>query len=88
MSSTSSLLFANAHVVNEGHIVAADVLVRGDRIERVGSGAVPAGTLRDLDGRPRFFDDRGAPDVGLGTRPLVDMGAYERVSLPPKVRRL
>ena len=40
----SSLLLANAQVVNEGRIVAADVLIRDDRIERIGTGPVPAGT--------------------------------------------
>lgn len=39
--------------------------------------AVPAGVLLDLDGGLRFVDDP-APDVGNGTAPLVDMGAYER----------
>jgi len=40
--------------------------------------AVPGGVLHDLDGNPRFVDDPGAPDVGHGAPPLVDMGAYER----------
>jgi hypothetical protein len=35
----------------------------------------------DAAGLPRFFDDPGAPNVGAGTPPLVDMGAYERVPL-------
>jgi dihydroorotase len=57
-----SLSLVNARLVNEGQIVAADVLVRGDRIERVGAGAVPAGTpVIDLDGRhllPGLIDDQ------------------------------
>ena len=58
----SSLLLANAHVVNEGRIVATDVLVRGDRIERIGTGAVPPHTTTfDLRGKhllPGIIDDQ------------------------------
>ena len=58
----SSLQLVNAHVVNEGSIVAADVLIRGERIERIGSGAVPAGTttidLRGLHVLPGLIDDQ------------------------------
>ena len=57
-----SLLLANAQLVNDGRIVAADVLVRGDRIERVGTGSVPAGTTTiDLSGKhllPGLIDDQ------------------------------
>ncbi|HSB36562.1 MAG TPA: choice-of-anchor Q domain-containing protein, partial [Thermoanaerobaculia bacterium] len=35
----------------------------------------------DIAGLPRFFDDPGAANVGAGTPPIVDMGAYERVPL-------
>lgn len=31
----------------------------------------------DLAGRPRFLDLPSVPDTGLGTPPIVDMGAYE-----------
>jgi hypothetical protein len=31
----------------------------------------------DLDGNPRFVDDPDREDTGLGTPPIVDMGAYE-----------
>lgn len=31
----------------------------------------------DLDGNPRFKDDPLTPDTGVGTPPIVDMGAYE-----------
>jgi hypothetical protein len=31
----------------------------------------------DLDGNPRFADDIGTADTGLGDPPIVDMGAYE-----------
>jgi dihydroorotase len=58
----TSLLLANAQLVNEGRVVATDVLVRGDRIERIGSGAVPAGTTTiDLRGKhllPGIIDDQ------------------------------
>ncbi len=58
----SSLLLANAQVVNEGRIVATDVLIRGARIERIGAGAVPAGTPTvDLAGKhllPGLIDDQ------------------------------
>jgi dihydroorotase len=50
----------NAQLVNEDRIVAADVLIRGERIERVGAGAVPAGTttidLRGLHLLPGLID--------------------------------
>jgi dihydroorotase len=58
----SSLLLANAQIVNEGRIVAADVLLRGERIERIGSGSTPPGTLTiDLGGLhllPGLIDDQ------------------------------
>ena len=58
----SSLLLTNARVVNEGRIVETDVLIRGERIERVGAGAVPAGTATiDLAGKhllPGIIDDQ------------------------------
>lgn len=31
----------------------------------------------DLDGRARFVDDPFAPDTGVGTLPIVDLGAFE-----------
>jgi dihydroorotase len=52
----------NAQLVNEGRIAAADVLIRGDRVERIGTGAVPAGTTTiDLNGKhllPGLIDDQ------------------------------
>lgn len=39
---------------------------------------VPAGVTIDRDGLPRFIDDPDVTDTGLGTPPIVDMGAYER----------
>jgi dihydroorotase len=56
------LRFVNAQLVNEGRIAQADVLIRGERIERIGSGAVPAGTTTiDLEGNyllPGLIDDQ------------------------------
>jgi dihydroorotase len=58
----SSLLLVNAQLVNEGRIAAADVLIRGERIERIGAGPVPAGTatidLRGLHLLPGIIDDQ------------------------------
>ncbi len=62
MSAVGSLHLVNAQLVNEGRIAAADVLIRGDRIERIGTGAVPAGTTTiDLAGKyllPGLIDDQ------------------------------
>jgi len=44
----------------------------------------------DLGGQPRFVDVRSVPDTGVGTRPIVDMGAFEfqfQQVLLPLVRR-
>lgn len=58
----SRLLLANATVVNEGRIAEQDILIIGERIERIGAGAVPAGTeVIDLAGRhvlPGIIDDQ------------------------------
>jgi dihydroorotase len=58
----ADLALVNAQIVNEGRIFAGDVLVRGDRIERIGSGAVPAGaSVVDLAGKylmPGVIDDQ------------------------------
>lgn len=39
---------------------------------------VPAGISTDLDGNARFVDMPLAADTGIGSAPIVDMGAYER----------
>lgn len=45
---------------------------------------VLAGTQIDWAGQPRFYDDTGRPDVGVGPAPVVDMGALERqLNSPP-----
>ena len=62
MSAMGPLRLVNAQLVNEGRIAAADVLIRGDRVERIGTGAVPAGTTTiDLNGKhllPGLIDDQ------------------------------
>ncbi|WP_428100645.1 dihydroorotase [Candidatus Rariloculus sp.] len=56
------LLFVNGRVVNEGRISELDVLVSHGRIDRLGTGPVPAGTdIVDLDGLhvlPGVIDDQ------------------------------
>ena len=58
----STLALVNARLVNEGRIVDADVLIRGERIERVGAGALPRGAeVVDLAGKhllPGLIDDQ------------------------------
>ena len=58
----SNLLLTNARLVNEGRIVETDVWVKGERIERIGAGAVPADAqVIDLKGRhllPGIIDDQ------------------------------
>jgi dihydroorotase len=58
----SDLQLVNAELVNEGRIFTADVLIRGERIERIGAGTVPRGaTVIDLKGKhllPGLIDDQ------------------------------
>lgn len=42
---------------------------------------VLSGVVADLEGWARFFDEPGIVDTGVGTPPLVDMGASEFVPL-------
>jgi PKD repeat protein len=39
--------------------------------------AVPAEVLTDISGNQRFQDDPATTDTGIGTAPIVDMGAHE-----------
>ncbi|MBL8859559.1 MAG: right-handed parallel beta-helix repeat-containing protein [Planctomycetes bacterium] len=39
--------------------------------------AVPAGSTLDLARRPRFSDEPAVPDTGIGSAPIVDIGAFE-----------
>jgi hypothetical protein len=41
------------------------------------STAVPVDVLTDLNGDPRFVDDPGTSDTGVGNPLVVEMGAYE-----------
>ncbi|MGA2498442.1 MAG: right-handed parallel beta-helix repeat-containing protein, partial [Tepidisphaeraceae bacterium] len=41
--------------------------------------AVPAGVTTDLAGNTRFADVPAKADTGVGTAPIVDMGAYEAI---------
>ncbi|MHC4086734.1 MAG: right-handed parallel beta-helix repeat-containing protein, partial [Planctomycetota bacterium] len=43
-----------------------------------GNNAAASPDVNDLAGNDRFVDDVGIVDTGLGTAPIVDMGAYER----------
>jgi predicted outer membrane repeat protein len=45
--------------------------------------AVPTSILKDLAGNARFIDDPRTIDTGVGTPPLVDIGAFEFV---PKIK--
>jgi dihydroorotase len=58
----TSLLFANGRIVNEGLIREADLLIVGDRLERIGTGRIPARTrvvdLKGLYVLPGLIDDQ------------------------------
>ena len=41
------------------------------------NGAVPSWSDQDAGGLPRFMDDPETPDAGVGTPPIVDVGARE-----------
>lgn len=40
--------------------------------------ALPVGTVTDIRDFPRLVNDLTVPDTGVGSPPIVDMGAYER----------
>jgi hypothetical protein len=64
-------LFANP-AVGEYHLSAGSPCIdAGDNT------AVPGDVTTDLEGGPRFIDDPNTVDSGVGTPPIVDMGAYE-----------
>ncbi len=59
-------------------IDAADnTAVPADTLDLDGDGDVDEPIPFDLDGNPRFVDDPDTDDTGVGTPPIVDMGAYE-----------
>jgi hypothetical protein len=51
--------------------------VPADSLDVDGDGDLTEPTPLDRDGNPRFEDDSGTADTGVGTPPIVDMGAYE-----------
>jgi hypothetical protein len=56
-----------------------DVRLRLDSpaIDAGNNTSLPYGLMTDLDSNPRFTDHRSHPDTGIGTPPIVDIGAYE-----------
>jgi hypothetical protein len=55
-----------------------NALVALDLVDIDGDGNLTEPTPFDLLHQPRFVEDPLAPNTGLGTPPLVDMGAFER----------
>ena len=55
----------------------SNALVPPDTFDLDGDGDTTEVLPYDLAGTPRFVDDPSTPDTGLGTPPIVDMGAYE-----------
>ena len=51
----SRLLITNARLINEGTIRDADVLISGERIEKIGSGIAPAETDEVIDAHGRYL---------------------------------
>ncbi len=51
--------------------------VPADALDLDGDGDVDEPIPFDLDGNPRFVDDPETDDTGIGTPPIVDMGAFE-----------
>ena len=80
----------NSGFEGEGNIKGDPFFVNGWRlgagspaIDAGNNNAVPRGVKLDLDGNPRFLDDFDVADTGAGRAPIVDMGAYEHLPLPP-----
>ncbi len=55
MSDDKQLLITNSRLINEGRIVDADVLIAGDRIERVGAGITAPERAEVIDANGRFL---------------------------------
>ena len=51
----TNLLITNARLVNEGETKDADVLIKGDRIEKIGSGLSADGKVQVLDAAGKFL---------------------------------
>ena len=60
----------------------------GAAIDAGNNALLPSGVTLDLDRNPRRVDDTAVADTGVGTAPIVDIGAYERQtsSQPPEVQ--
>jgi len=54
-------------------------------IDAADNNCVPEGSITDLDGNLRHWDDPNVADTGNGVPPVADMGAYEHGSPIPKV---
>jgi hypothetical protein len=85
----NSLVQANLSTVGNPGNINADPLftnpAAGDYTLQPGSPAidagsnalVPSGIALDFAGLPRFIDDPGTPNTGVGPAPIADMGAHE-----------
>ena len=51
--------------------------VDGAPVNDAGSNAYAIALATDITGGPRLAEDPAAPNTGVGTSPIVDMGAYE-----------
>ncbi len=51
----TKLLITNARLVNDGETKDADVLIKGDRIEKIGSGLSAGGNVQVLDAAGKFL---------------------------------
>ena len=89
------LLLTNGILVNEGRTEAADILIAGDRIERIGGGAAPPGAdVIDLDGKhvlPGIIDDQvhfrepgltHKADIGSESRAAIAGGVTSYLDMP------
>jgi dihydroorotase len=90
-----TLLLTNATVVNEGQAWAADLLIRGDRIERIGPGSTPGGAqVVDLSGchiLPGIIDDQvhfrepgltHKADIGSESKAAICGGVTSYLDMP------
>jgi dihydroorotase len=91
----NQLLLANGTLVNEGRIAEQDILIVGDRIERIGPGAVPSGAkVIDLNGKhvlPGIIDDQvhfrepgltHKADIGSESRAAIAGGVTSYLDMP------
>lgn len=91
----NQLLLANGTLVNEGRISEQDILIVGDRIDRIGPGATPPGaTVIDLTGKhvlPGIIDDQvhfrepgltHKADIGSESRAAIAGGVTSYLDMP------